>query len=192
MVPHAPARRHRARGHPWSASRLVGCIDCHAARRRGAVGPDRRARPVLRVLPCIHLRDRRLFRCPADGGVRGGGRTRQAWAAGACRCRRSSRRTRATRRHASSRCPSSGVDHMKFLPCTSATTPCTRAAERRRVTASSVCIDCRRAHRERRGRGQSWVRIDAPGQFCATCHAYRLRTSIGRRQFGCRHNSIGT
>ena len=40
------------------------------------------------------------------------------------------------------------------------------------------CIDCHAA-KDAAGR---WVRIDAPGQFCATCHAY---VSVKIDCFGC-------
>ena len=46
------------------------------------------------------------------------------------------------------------------------------------------CIDC---HAAKDGAGQ-WVRIDAPGQFCASCHEY---VAVQMDCFGC-HAALPT
>ena len=77
-VPHASARRHRARRHSRRApqSHRVHRLPCSKGRCR-TMGAYRRPWPVLRELPCLRLREDRLLRMPcrvAGGRVQGGGR----------------------------------------------------------------------------------------------------------------------
>ena len=67
-------------------------------------------------------------------------------------------------------------EHMKFLMHQRDDT----VHEGIRTTRHSLvgCIDC---HAAKDAAGQ-WVRIDAPGQFCASCHAY---VSVEIDCFGC-------
>ena len=91
-----------------------------------------------------------------------------------CRCRRSSRRQRA--RRASEPLPVIRRDHMKFLMHQRDDT--VHGGIRGTRHSLVGCIDC---HAAKDDAGQ-WVRIDAPGQFCASCHAY---AAVKIDCFGC-------
>ena len=67
-------------------------------------------------------------------------------------------------------------DHMKFLAHQRDDT--VRKGIRGRRHSLTGCIDC---HGAKDARGQ-WIRIDAPGQFCASCHEY---VSVKIDCFGC-------